>query len=93
MREEVVGGGTSYGVETFSKSKYFDGIYDMLTIYTIFCLIQAPPRTPKSPEGRVHSGLISPKSNDVVWLRGFPKVLVLFLMREIICYMRSCTLN
>ena len=38
--------------------------------------------TPKYPEGSVYSGLIKSKSKDVGQLRGFPKVLVSFLMRE-----------
>ena len=33
--------------------------------------IDAPARTPKNPEGRVHSGLVRSKSNDVGRLWGF----------------------
>ena len=57
--------------------------------YTAFCRIHAPARTPKSPEGHVYSGLISSKSNDVGRLRGFPKVLVSFLMRENHAFMHT----
>ena len=41
---------------------------------TVFCRIHAPARTPKSPEGRLYSGLIISKSNDVGRLRGFPNL-------------------
>ena len=39
-----------------------------------------PARKPKCPEGRLYSGLIRSKSNDVGRLQGFPNVPVLFLM-------------
>ena len=42
--------------------------------YTVFCQIHAPARTPKSSEGRVYSGVIISKSNDVGRLRGFPNL-------------------
>ena len=48
---------------------------------TVFFRIRSPVQTPKNPEGRVYSGIIRSKSNDVGRLRGFPKVSVLFLMR------------
>ena len=31
--------------------------------------------TPKNPEGRVYSGIIRSKSNEVGWLRGFPNLM------------------
>ena len=48
-------------------------LLEIISEYTVFCQIHTPARTPKYPEGCVYSGLISSKSNDVGWLRGFPK--------------------
>ena len=56
---------------------------------TVFLRIHTLARTPKYPEGRVYSGLISSKSNDVGQLRSFPKVPISFLMRENPAFMRT----
>ena len=47
---------------------------------TVFCRIHAPARTPKNPEGRLYSGLIRSKSNDVGAASGIPELAVSFLM-------------
>ena len=36
-----------------------------LHVNTVFCRMHAPARTPKIPEGRLYSGIIRSKSNDV----------------------------
>ena len=49
-------------------------------VYTVFCRIHAPARTPKSPEGRLHSGLIISKSERCPAASGIPELAVSFLM-------------
>ena len=49
-------------------------------MYTVFCRIHAPARTPKSPEGRLYSGVIISKSERCQAASGIPKFAVLFLM-------------
>ena len=41
---------------------------------TVFCRIHAPARTVKNPEGRLYSGIIISKSNDVRRLWRFPNL-------------------
>ena len=45
--------------------------FQLKIIPTVFCRIHVPARTPKSPEGRLYSGVIISKSNIVGRLRGF----------------------
>ena len=47
---------------------------------TVFCRIHAPARTPKSPEGRLYSGVIISKSERCRAASGIPKIAVSFLM-------------
>ena len=45
-------------------------------IYTVFCRIHAPARTPKNPEGRLYSG----KIKRCRAASGIPELAVSFLM-------------
>ena len=54
--------------------KVIQGNLGSLSVNTVFCRIHAPARTTKSPEGRLYSGVIISKSNDVGRLRGFPNL-------------------
>ena len=45
-----------------------------------FCRIHALARTPKSPEGRLYSGLIISKSERCRVVSGIPELAVLFLL-------------
>ena len=56
---------------------------------TVFCRIHAPARTPKIPEGRLYSGIIRLKSNDVRRLRGFPNLQFRFQWRENRAFMHT----
>ena len=49
-------------------------------VYTVFCRIHAPARTPKSPEGRLYSGVIISKSERCRAASGIPEFAVSFLM-------------
>ena len=54
-----------------------------------FYRIHAPAQKPKCPEGRLYSGLIRSKSNDVSRLRGFPNCHFRFEWRENREFMRT----
>ena len=58
-------------------------------VYTVFCRIHAPARTPKNPEGRLYSGLIISKSERCRAASGIPELEVLFLMRANQAVMRT----
>ena len=50
----------------------FYAVLMLVSSYTVFYRIHAPAQKPKCKEGRLYSGLIRSKSNDVGRLWGFP---------------------
>ena len=60
-----------------------------MQINTVFCRIHAPARTPKSPEGRLYSGVIISKSEQCRADSGIPELAVSFSMRANQAVMRT----
>ena len=68
---------SNYDVSTHLAIFLFFGYYEA---NTVFCRIHTPARTPKSPEGRLYSGLIISKSERCGAASGIPELEVSFLM-------------